>query len=486
MLKTMKKFCFSIVFLLTVAPILRAENAGVPAECEDVMLQAFYWDSHQLTKYGRTKWVDLLADTAAINANFDLVWFPPSASSTGGVGYYHACLSNQESAWGQKSKLQSLISALHKGGTKVLGDVVINHRGNKSSWCDFYEDDFTILYGGKFQLTVEHICSGDECFKTTESSCYGSTVKGNADTGTNDAGARDLDHKSEYVQKWAKAYLKWMKNYMRYDGFRYDMTRGYAGSYLKMYNEDSQPYLSVSEYWMDDVTSQINHLKATDYNTMVFDFSQRSSVNSALKAGNYRLLVNPSNSFRGKGYSRYAVTFIDNHDTFERSDNQGGEFLGYNIDLQNPTYKNKILQANAYILMLPGVPCVFWPHWKSYPDEINALIALRKKAGIHSESAILSEMSNSNNVYEVQVQGHRGVLIMRLGANRSKEAPEGYYTAIEGGDVAAYTIFAQNGTGIEEVRGNGLRTKGEKFVKDGKLFIRVGETVYDVLGNRVE
>lgn len=29
------------------ASALRAENAGVPAECEDVMLQAFYWDSLQ-------------------------------------------------------------------------------------------------------------------------------------------------------------------------------------------------------------------------------------------------------------------------------------------------------------------------------------------------------------------------------------------------------------------------------------------------------
>jgi len=26
---------------------------------------------------------------------------------------------------------------------------------------------------------------------------------------------------------------------------------------------------------------------------------------------------------------------------------------------------------------------------------------------------------------------------------------------------------------------------GEKFMKDGKLFIRVGETVYDMMGNRV-
>ena len=120
----------------------RAENIGVPAECEDVMLQAFYWDSYKTqtatdSKYGRTKWIDLLKDTAAINANFDLVWFPPSASSTGGVGYYHACLSNQDGAWGTRAKLTQLIDALHAGNTKVLADIVINHAAG-SSWCTLY------------------------------------------------------------------------------------------------------------------------------------------------------------------------------------------------------------------------------------------------------------------------------------------------------------------------------------------------------------
>ena len=62
----MKKIILTIisVVLLANASVLRAENIGVPAECEDVMLQAFYWDSYTLNKYGRTKWLDLLKDTA--------------------------------------------------------------------------------------------------------------------------------------------------------------------------------------------------------------------------------------------------------------------------------------------------------------------------------------------------------------------------------------------------------------------------------------
>ena len=247
----MKKIISTILLIGSLAnvSVLRAENVGVPSECEDVMLQAFYWDSYTLTKYGRTKWVDLLKDTAAINASFDLVWLPPSASSSGGVGYIPAKMDNQESDWGQKSTLTKFITGLRKGKTKVIGDIVINHRGNKSTWCDFHEDRFGIY--GTFQLTQQHMCKNDEGFTKTSSSCYGAPVseRGAADTGTNFEGARDLDHSSEYVQSWAKAYLKWMKSSMKYEGFRFDMTLGYSGSYLSMYNQEAQPYISVSEYW---------------------------------------------------------------------------------------------------------------------------------------------------------------------------------------------------------------------------------------------
>ena len=480
--ETMKKIFFWISVLLFITPSsIYAENIGVPAECEDVMLQAFYWNSYTLTKYGRTKWNDLLRDTAAINANFDLVWFPPSASSSGGVGYYHAQLSNQDSDWGPKMQLQNLIAGLHKGGTKCIADIVINHRGNKSSWTDFYMDNFGSY--GSFQLTQEHICAGDEAFTTSTSTAYQSSTHGAADTGTNDGGCRDLDHTSDYVQTWAKAYVQWMINVMLYDGFRYDMTLGYHGRYLSMYNEAANPYLSVSELW-SDINTQLNHLKAADYNTMIFDFPLKYVLNSAIggSAGGYGGLRNPSNSLRGKGYSGYAVTFLDNHDTFERSDNQSGEFIGYNVDLSNENNKNKILQAYAYLLTMPGIPCVFWPHWKSYETEINELIAVRKLVGIHSESAVSNETGGQFK-YEATVQGHRGKAILRLGKNRATAVPDGYHPVVE---YANYAVYVENGTAVEEVNGNQTNPKSEKFVESGRMYIRHGDKVYDMIGRRIK
>ena len=486
----MKKVLLSIlsVFVIAGASHLSARNAGVPAECEDVMLQAFYWDSYNgnasTTKYGRTKWIDLLKDTAAINANFDVVWLPPSAGPTGcGVGYSAKQYSNQDSDWGTKTTLGNLITALHKGNTKVLADVVLNHRGNLSNWCNFFTDYFGSY--GTFTLTQQHICRNDECFTNSKSSCYGAdyTDRGANDTGDNFDGARDLDHTNEYVQNWSKAYTQWLLGSMKYDGFRYDMTLGFHGRYLKMYNEAAQPYMSVSELWQS-IDRQKQHLEECEYNTMVFDFQMKYSL-KGIVTGSYGKL-NKNKTFEGlrkHGLERYSVTFIDNHDTFDRGTAYGNnQFSG--SDLSNSTTKDQILQASAYMLMMPGVPCVFYPYWTSYKDEINELIAVRKRAGVHSESEVLEETSGQYQ-YSATVQGHRGRVIVRVGKYRSQTVPEGFELAVEGGDRGQYSVFIKmQSDDVENIpSGNVLCTKE---LRNGHLYIRVGEHMYDARGNRVE
>ena len=47
---------FLCSFLFSLCPVVKvkAADVGVPSQCEDVMLQAFYWDSYKLDKYGKT------------------------------------------------------------------------------------------------------------------------------------------------------------------------------------------------------------------------------------------------------------------------------------------------------------------------------------------------------------------------------------------------------------------------------------------------
>lgn len=490
----MKKILIGILsfLMLTSAGAVRATNVGVPAECEDVMLQAFYWDSYKTktstdSKFGRTKWLDLLRDTAAINVNFDVVWFPPSAGPTGcGVGYSAKQYSNQDSDWGTKNKLTELINALHKGNTKVLADVVLNHRGNLTNWCNFFTDYFGSY--GTFTLTQKEICRNDECFTNSKSSCYGADYKdrGANDTGDNFDGARDLDHTSEAVQNWSKAYAQWLLNTMKYDGFRYDMTLGFHGQYLKMYNEAANPYISVSELW-SSIARQKQHLQECEYNTMVFDFQNKYSLKGIVDGSYGKLNKDKTyNGLRKEGLARYAVTFIDNHDTFDRGGAYGDNQFTPSTDLSSATNKNYVLQASAYMLMMPGVPCVFYPHWVSYKEEINELIAIRKRAGIHSESEVLAEESGQYK-YHATIQGHRGKVIVRVGKYRSQTVPEGYELAVEGGDRGAYTVYiAMNPQGIANPSLTLPSREGKKFVENGKLYIRHGEHVYDIFGRIIQ
>lgn len=454
-------------------------TVGVPAEYEGVMMQCFYWNSYQDQGYGRTKWIDLIKIAEEIGDNFDLVWFPPSGRG-GGTGYYTARYSSQDSDWGTKEKLKELIGLLHAKGTKVIGDVVVNHRASSSGWCAFSIETFGSY--GTFQMTSEHICSGDECFKDKDSNCKGGQG-GAADTGTNDAGCRDLDHTSEFVQNFVKAYLSWMRTDIGYDGWRYDMVRGYSGSFLNMYNQSSQPYFSVGEFWDGAANNLKSYLESASYNTTVFDFSMKYKFNSSIGKSSYSGLKNAG--MRSIGLQKYAVTFIDNHDTFERSDNQSDEFIGYKKNLL--ANKPKIMQANAYLLMMPGTPCVFYPHWVTYKTEINALIALRKAAGIHSESQVFDEVGETKN-YSATVQGHNGSVILRMGPNRDMTVPAGYFRAIRGND---FEIYASNEVDFSPADINAIENVSEQNNSDkqlinGHLYIIKNGHTFDATGRLIQ
>ena len=63
---------------------------------------------------------------------------------------------------------------------------------------------------------------------------------------------------------------------------------------------------------------------------------------------------------RGAGYAKYAVTFIDSHDWFLRGN---GQEFGGNGNSMKEELKDRLLQANAFLLSMPGVPSVFYPLW---------------------------------------------------------------------------------------------------------------------------
>ena len=447
-------------------------DIAVPEQCEDIMLQGFYWDSQNDKGYGDTRWTTLTGKAAEIAAHFSLIWLPPSAESNGGLGYIVKCYSNQNSSLGNSSELTALINAMHANGVRVIADIVINHCGNKGSWCDFNTMNFGSY--GTFYPQSTWITSNDEA----QGKC---TLGANADDGqheANYAAARDWDHKNSEVQAMCKAYTQWMKNVMYYDGFRYDYCGGYHVSHVDAYNAAAKPYFSVMEYWYGDAATLKTRIDQAGKNTLTFDFALKynglrdgifkQSYTKCLKAG-----------LRGKGYSRYAVTFIDNHDTFARSESE--DVAGKN-DGSSINDKSLMMRCNAYILALPGVPCVFYPHWIKYKTEINKMIDARKAAGIHSESTM--EETAGSGWYRATVHGKRGNIQLMLGTAAADEQPAGYTLVLKVEDYAMY--YNTTPEGIESVNGDRLTVSGEKYIKDGQLYIRYGEQLFDGLGRKIE
>ena len=283
------------------------------------MIQAFYWDSYLSTaKYGTTKWSTLNQQASELAGYFDLVWLAPSAKSSGGTGYHPSQWCNQTSAHGSVSELQALIKNLHAGGSKVIADIVVNHKDNKSTWCDFGAEDFGTF--GKYELNASHICRDDEVNTSESGSCKG-TATGANDTGEKYAAARDLDHTNKYVQDAVKAYLKWLKYEMKYDGGRFDVAKGFSASYFGDYASDAQNYFSVGEYLDGNYDLLNGWVNGTGNRSTAFDFSLKfNGLNNGLAKGDLTQLVwngQPAGMIHSD-LRKFAVPLVDNHDTFVR------------------------------------------------------------------------------------------------------------------------------------------------------------------------
>ena len=363
----MRRF-YSTLIICFVA--IAAMAQGWPENYKGVMLQGFYWDS-----YDDSQWSALEKQANDLATSFDLIWIPQSGNCGGtSMGYDDLYwFTNYNSSFGNEKQLRSMINTFKAKGLGTIADVVINHRRNLSSWTDFPAEEYN---GVTYQLTYNDICSNDEAAKN------GYQVGPNKDTGEGWDGMRDLDHKSENVQTNVKAYLKFLLNDLGYAGFRYDMVKGYAAEYTKLYNEDSQPQFSVGEYW--DSSSKIKTwIDGTDKTSAAFDFQFKYVVRNAtdkqdwsyLKKqndGNWPLV---STNFEQGAYRQYAVTFVENHDTEVRKDGSS-----------NGPLKKDTIAANAFMLAMPGTPCVFLKHWQDYKSEIKAMIEARKLAGIANTS----------------------------------------------------------------------------------------------------
>lgn len=382
---------------------------GWPAAYNGVMLQGFYWDS-----FTDTQWSYLEKQSDELSRYFDLIWVPQSGncnSNYNQMGYTPVYYFNHNSSFGSESQLRSMIQTFKQKGTGIIADVVINHRNNLGvggSWVDYPAETYK---GVTYQMLPTDICANDDNGQTkTWASQNGISLSSNNDTGEGWDGCRDLDHKSANVNKCVKVYLDYLLNDLGYAGFRYDMVKGYSASFTADYNSTAKPKFSVGECWDGTGTIQnwINGTKVNDIPTSAaFDFQFRYRVRDAINNSNWSTLGSQDMVINTPAMRQYAVTFVENHDTEYRSSTA-----------QQDPIKKDTLAANAYLLMMPGTPCVFLKHWQAYKPEIKSMIEARKLAGISNQSTYLAIASNAK-YYARYAQGTRCQLLCELGDTQS-------------------------------------------------------------------
>ncbi len=431
-----------VLALLLCIPFL-----GIQAQDEDILFQAFDWNV-QNQPAGQT-WYDVVIQNKNLikDAGIDMIWMPPPSNSAAPQGYLPRELNNLNSAYGTQAKLISLINQYHELDIKVLSDIVINHRVGTNDAVTFTNPAWPTFY-----ITADdegrNFVPGPVEFSINGDYVPGFALKADGSNGTF-AAARDLDHKNPAVRAEIIKWMRFLRNDIGFDGWRYDFVHGYDPIYNKEYNDATNPYFAVGELLESSRVQTNNFVNFAQQSTSAFDFNTKVSLQNAIRDNNLSYLrdgqgrpsgmigINPSKS----------VTFLDNHDTGFAQQCCGSNFVF-------PGGETNLRKGYAYILTHPGNPAVFWTHFidggSGVRTAIKDLIAARKSVRVHAGSTI-SIAEARNDLYAAYIDGRNGTLAMKLGSGNWSPNGSGWTLQTSGNDYAVWTQGGSNTGGGETV-----------------------------------
>lgn len=352
---------------------------------EAVILQAFHWES-ALNEEGPSWYEELEAKVEGmVDAGITDVWLPPPSASVAEQGYLPTLLYQLDSNYGTKEELKSLVQKLHDNNIRAICDVVINHRCADQQ----DEDGNWVVYGDESDHAGNRLNWGAWAITCDDTGFPG---KGHKDSGAAYASAPDLDHENPELRAALKDWLNWLKEDIGFDSWRFDFARGFAPHFIKEYIEETvgAENLNVGEFWSDGGSAELGYfVKGTNGTCMAFDFPLKGRLHDAITNTEYWQL---GSKVTGKlpglvgRMPTKSVTFVENHDTGKPQ-------------WHWPFPQEHIMSGYAYILMHPGIPTVFYSHLfgdgsvdgptsGALADEIKALVALRKSAGITHNSTV--------------------------------------------------------------------------------------------------
>ena len=345
-----------------------------------VMLQSFYWDCPAAEDCEHKWWAFVMSKLPEIaRAGFTSLWLPPvnKAAYWKSMGYdpydyYDLGEFDQRGGiptwFGTKNELLDLIKSAHAYDLQVYADLVLNHNSGADlqeknpidkqlRWTKFNPES------GKFPRDWK--CFHPNAYETWDNEEF--------------AGMPDLCHRSPYVYAEMINYARWLLEEIGFDGFRYDMVKGYGGWMVRSIQElrairgrkSFKPY-AVGECWDCDrvIGDWLDETNAwSDNPAGAFDFPLRWRLADLCDAYGFSLrsLAEPGVLIWNR--PGQAVTFVENHDVVR----------------DHPILNDKLL-AYSFILTHEGYPCVFWQDYFNWdlaqpdnPNGIDALIQVHKR-----------------------------------------------------------------------------------------------------------
>jgi len=338
------------------------------------MFQAFYWDcpaedncEYKWWTYVKSKLPEIAA------AGFTALWLPPankgfSQRSMGYDPYDYYDLGDFDQkggvpTWfGTKDELLDLIEIAHKLGLQVYADMVINHNSGADAqevnpidkverWTKFNPKS------GKFPRDWK--CFHPNAYETWDNEEF--------------AGMPDVCHRHPYVYTELINYARWLLEEIGFDGFRYDLVKGYGGWMIRSIQElralrgrkSFKPY-AVGECWDCDrtIAAWLDETNSWSDNPVgAFDFPLRWRLGDLCDGYGFNMRKLADRGVLLWDRPRDAVTFVENHDVVR----------------DHPIINDKML-AYAFILTHEGYPCVFWQDYYNWdmakPNTQNGIEAL--------------------------------------------------------------------------------------------------------------